>query len=157
MHLKTVIIDDEAEINQGLSKYISESDNDFEVLATFTSGAEALDFVRSNHIDIVITDINMPDISGIDIIRALHSENKAINIVIISAHREFEYAMEALKYNVCRYITKPINFDELSDVMNEIKSKYSKKNSEIYDSDSYIICKTLVDIFNKYKNRKSYN
>ena len=148
MHLNAVIIDDEIEINQGLSKYISESDNDFKVIATFTDGKKALDFVKKNQVDVVITDINMPDISGIDIIRTLYAEDKDIDIMIISAHREFEYAMEALKYNVHRYITKPIDFEELSDSLNEIKLKRSKKNAEIYDSDPYIICKTLVDIYN---------
>lgn len=148
MRLNVVIVDDEAEINQGLSRYIAETSDDFDVIATFTRGRDALEFIRANQVNILITDINMPDINGLDIIKALHGENKGIDIMIISGYRDFEYATEALKYNVHRYLLKPIDFKELSGALFDIRSKYAAKSIESHDSDAYIINKTLVDIRN---------
>ncbi len=148
MRLNVVIVDDEIEITRGLSHYISETSNDFNVIAMFTRGRDALEFVRSNQVNILITDINMPDMNGLDIIKALHAENKSIDIMIISGYRDFEYATEALKYNVHRYLLKPIDFKELSGALFDIRSKHAMKSMESHDSDAYIICKTLVDIRN---------
>ena len=122
-----IIIDDEKSFVNGLTNYInSKSELGFEVIETFYSGEDALNFIKTNFIDLVITDVQMPDISGLELSQLLSSKPDT-ETIIISAHSKFEYAQEAILHNVLAYILKPIDFKLLDETLKKAYTKIQAK------------------------------
>ena len=124
-----IIIDDEKSFTIGLSKYINQKPElGFEVTGTFFSSEDALNFIKTNFVDLVITDISMPDLSGLEVSKFL-STRSDIETIIISAHSNFEYAQQAIYHNVLAYILKPIDFKILDEVLTNTYKKIKSKTS----------------------------
>lgn len=121
-----VLIDDEAIVLDGLAGYISYSLPDYNIVKTFSKSKEALEFLKENYVDVVISDIKMPDVTGIDIAKHLHENTPKTYIILLTAFREFDYAQEAIKANVFRYLTKPVDFEELTRTLAEIPDSINK-------------------------------
>lgn len=122
---KAIVVDDEQMIRNGISSFINNSDTNFQVTATFADGAEAIDFLTENDVDLVITDIRMVNISGIELAKYIYENKPYIKVVILSGYADFEYARAAMKYNVNDYITKPTNFTDLKNTLSRIASSIS--------------------------------
>ncbi len=156
MSYKIIIVDDEPVLCQGLKKYIQNNFSDFCVVATFNKGEQAIEYIRSNVVDVVITDIKMFDISGIDLAKMIYEEFPNIRVILISGYANFDYAKDAMKYRVVDYLTKPIDFQELKNVLNqtiseikhtekEKKTTYNEKITLINDTFRY--SKILINAF----------
>ncbi|GIN69720.1 DNA-binding response regulator [Bacillus sp. J14TS2] len=117
---KLLIIDDERNIRLGIQAMIlREFPNQFTLLLA-SNGFEALEILETERIDIVLTDIKMPGMDGIELIQAIHSFEKKPQIVMISGYDDFEYAKEAIKYRVKDYLLKPINRKELQQTLKQV-------------------------------------
>ena len=116
-----IIVDDEKYTCTMLAEIIDWESEGYSLSGTFYNGKDALEFVSSHPVDLVITDINMPKMSGIDLTRELCALNPNIYIIFISAYRDFEYARQALSLSVKDYITKPIVFDQFKKAVNKAK------------------------------------
>lgn len=127
-----VLIDDESIVLDGLSAFISYSMPDYDIVKTFSKSTEALEFLKENYVDVVISDIKMPGISGIDIAQYLHENSPKTYIILLTAFREFEYAQQAIKANVFRYLTKPVDFEELTKTLEEIPDSTPKTTNTNY-------------------------
>lgn len=127
--MKVLIAEDEPIVTRYL-KRILESVGGFQVMATCESGEEALEVCRQGWPDLLITDIRMPGISGLDLIRRIREQNTNIQVVIVSAYKDFSYAKEAISLGVEDYITKPINPDELNSTLLRLKESYQKQLTE---------------------------
>ncbi len=79
-------------------------------------------YIRAAAIDILITDIKMPFMGGIELIKKVREANKGIKIILLSAYGEFEYAREALRFDVVHYILKPVPVNEFLEVMEKVTS-----------------------------------
>ena len=117
MLLKVVLVDDEQIILNGLQKVVSWQDFGCEVAGTAGDGKNGLDLVRSLEPDILFTDIRMPNMDGIAMIAALRSEFPRMQISILTAYRDFEYARKAISLGVARYLLKPSKMDELEEAI----------------------------------------
>ena len=93
-------------------------------------GKEALDKYMSNKYDIVITDIQMPNMGGLELISNIRKHNKQQEIIINSAYTETEFREEASKYNVSNYIRKPININEIVKILNDYIDKVKLLSQE---------------------------
>ena len=133
-----IIVDDEEFITTSLSKHIIKYHTDFRVNGCFTNGGDALAFLQKFPVDIIITDIRMPYMDGLELIKRIRKLLPEIYILIISGYSEFEYAQKALAYNVRNYLLKPIDLQELSDNLKEIKEQLQKKFSDTIYSDEDI-------------------
>lgn len=111
--MNILIVDDEEIIVQGLMKHISKLQSLHTVLVGASSGAEALCAMEHFRPDLMITDLHMNGMSGLELIAQVRSRNLCPNIMILSAYEEFEYARRALDLNVMSYLVKPIDLDEL--------------------------------------------
>jgi putative two-component system response regulator len=89
-------------------------------------GKEALDKYINNKYDIVITDIQMPNMGGLELISNIRKHNEQQEIIINSAYTETEFSDEAAKYNVTHYIRKPININEIVKILNDFIDKIKK-------------------------------
>ena len=127
--MKVLIAEDEPIVTRYL-KRILEASGGFEVMAECESGEEALEACRLDRPDLLITDIRMPGITGLELIRRVKQYNANVQVVIVSAYKDFSYAKEAISLGVEDYITKPINPDELRDTLLRVKSAYWQQQTE---------------------------
>lgn len=133
---RLLIADDEYEIRKGLTEYFPWAEVGFRVEATAETGRQAADIVRSGRIDVVLTDIRMPVISGIELARIVFEEHLLVPVVFLSAYRDFVYAQSAIKYGVKRYVLKPTNHAEIKTTFLEIKRELDLLAApEILDTD----------------------
>lgn len=124
---KVLLADDETEILSGISDILNKECDNIEIVAHCTNGSQVLDYLRNNTVDIVVSDICMPGVSGIEIAKYIKETNQDTHIILITGFRKFEYAADAIKYNVSKFITKPIDFDELIEAINSVKNNLSEK------------------------------
>jgi len=108
-----LIVDDEPAVREGLSIMIDWKAYDFNVLETAKSSREALNKLETVKYDLVITDIRMPVLNGMDLIREIRKISPNTIIIIVSGYGEFEYAKKAIEYGVKAYLLKPVNRFEL--------------------------------------------
>ena len=121
--LKVLIADDEKKIGLLIKKLILWDELSMECMDIVQDGEAALRTILKDHPDIVITDIRMPGLSGLELIERVTDELKedAPHFIVISGYRYFEYARKAIKYGVEDYLLKPIEEDELNNVLRKIR------------------------------------
>lgn len=110
--MKIIIIDDEPKIRKGLSKILNMHPG-WTVLDTFTEGESAIRFLAENPVDVVITDIHMPGMTGLDMIARIKETNKKLSFVILSGYGRFEYAQRAIDLGVKKFLMKPTSPEEV--------------------------------------------
>lgn len=115
------IVDDEPIVRMGLKKLIPWEELDFCVMFEAKNGEEALRQLEDNEIDLIITDIEMPIMNGIDYIKKVKERKGKQAIVILTAYAEFEYAKSAIQYGVAGYILKPIVEEQIIETLERIK------------------------------------
>ncbi|MDD3335243.1 MAG: response regulator [Eubacteriales bacterium] len=112
-----VLVDDEQIILQGLQRVFPWGDYGLEVKGTASDGKEGLQLIRQCKPDMLLTDIRMPNMDGLSMIAALGSEFPRMQISVLTAFRDFDYAKEAIRLGVCRYLLKPSKMDELKEAV----------------------------------------
>lgn len=132
-----LIVDDEAVVRNGLKILINWEEYGFTVKNTASNGREALSLIACDNFDVIITDIRMPSVDGLELIRQIRERNDHQKIIIISAYKDFEYAKTAILYEVKNYILKPIDQKILVRTLNKIKKELDNEKSSI-----------VVDFFN---------
>lgn len=128
--IRVIVIDDEAYVTSLFSEILNWEELGFEICKTFSSGNDALAWLEDNMCDVIFTDIAMPDMAGTEIARLCYERFPEILIVFFSAYRNFDYALDAIKYNVFDYILKPISYSSLLEAVNRLKAKISSSNSQ---------------------------
>ena len=133
-----LIVEDESRIANDLVDRLNLLTDEFRLVGICRNGREALEWVRTEPPQIVFTDIVMPELNGIDLIRDIRALSRDILIVIISGFDEFEYARSALKYSVKDYLLKPIDDKKLRETVDnsllELRQLYSSRQERNYSS-----------------------
>lgn len=117
-----VLIDDEPFIVEGLKTAIDWSGFHIEIAYASTNSASALDYILEYPVDIVITDVSMPNINGLQLIQRIKKGKPSVYVIVLSAYSNFEYARTALRYGAENYLLKPLDPDELCDTISQIIS-----------------------------------
>ncbi len=118
-----VLVDDERLIVKGLSSVVPWADFNCRVAGTAYDGAGGLKLIREIKPDIVLTDIRMPNMDGLTMMAALRSEYPRMQMSVLTAYRDFDYARQAINLGVCRYLLKPSNMDELMEAVRLMVSR----------------------------------
>ncbi|MDQ0230749.1 response regulator [Metabacillus malikii] len=126
--ISVMIVDDESTTRQGIVTLIPWEDYGFSVIGTAGSGFEAIEKVEQLKPKLMIVDIKMPGMSGIELIEHINKSNSSMKFLILSGHAEFEYAKRAMKCNVNGYLLKPVDEDELISHLIEIKTEIDKQD-----------------------------
>ncbi|WP_159882042.1 response regulator transcription factor [Paenibacillus puerhi] len=126
---KLLIVDDEWLISDSISSMEEWGERNIEVVGTAATGREALAWIDREPVDLVITDIRMPDMDGLELLQQLYASNPDIQVVIISGYEEFSYARTALKYQARGYVLKPIDTDELLAIIDGIIADEERRES----------------------------
>lgn len=125
---KVVIVDDEKQLIDGLSKMIKWQELGFEVAGTARNGVEALPVIRALRPDLVVTDVRMPEMDGLQMLEHIRKQiSQDMEFIILSGFSDFKYAQKALQYNVKSYILKPIDESELYGALIDIKTLLDEK------------------------------
>lgn len=121
---KVIIVDDEKNIRERMSKFLPWEEFDFEVVGTAKDGSEALKLIKLIEPDLVLSDIKMPNVDGIQLAEQLYRQYPRIVTVFISSYNEFELAQKAIRFNVKGYLLKPVMKNDFRELM----SNLSKQN-----------------------------
>jgi YesN/AraC family two-component response regulator len=119
--MKILIIDDEPKIRKGIEHLLSQHDG--WSVHGFADAENALAFLYENSADVLITDIQMPGLSGLDMIERIRKTNRAVAILILSGYSRFDYAQRAIEMGVRKYLTKPTDPQEMIRALEQIESE----------------------------------
>lgn len=125
--LKVVLADDEKKIILLLQKLIDWAGLGYEIVGTANDGLSALELVERQQPHLLITDVQMPGCSGLDLIRRAKEVQPDLHFIVISGYRKFEYAQNALKYGVEDYLLKPLKQEELTGILLRLSDKLGKE------------------------------
>ena len=124
---RLVIADDEKTIRESIATLIDWEKLDVKVVAVCKDGNEAYDAILDEYPDIVLTDIRMPGMSGLDMIQRHREAGGAIEYIILSGYGEFEYAKKAMDLGVQNFLVKPCNEKEIIEVIEKVKALIDRK------------------------------
>ncbi len=131
---KILLVDDEDEIRGRISSLI-ERDSGFLVVGKAGNGHDAYELVEELRPDVVLTDIKMPFIDGIELARMLKRDFPTVKVAFISGYDEFRYAQEAINLNVISYLMKPITIDDITHFLGDLKRRLDEEYSRKYNVD----------------------
>lgn len=134
-----LIVDDEEKITEGLANLFPWGELGFKVVKACSKGLEALDYIKNNSVDILLCDIEMPDLNGIELCSRI--QDMGTKVIFISSYQKYEYFRSAIFYQVEDYLLKPIKFEELKKSFSKIRKKLDLErgiNGEILpDNETY--------------------
>lgn len=149
---KVLIVDDEPIVREGLEWIIEWEKYNYQIIGTAENGKEGLEKIRLLNPDLVVTDIRMPEINGIEMIRQARKEGADCECIILSGYSDFSYAQEAIELGMLSYLLKPIDEDELIHALKKISSEINKKK-QIEEYQDY----SLSSLVKTYTVRGQYN
>ena len=127
---RVLIVEDEVRIREGLGKLLSRTGGAYEVIGEEGNGAKGLKAILELKPDIVITDIRMPDMDGLEMLTEMVKAGIHTKAIVLSAYSEFEYARTAMKLGVTEYLLKPIAYNELMQSLENVSFQIEKEQRE---------------------------
>lgn len=112
-----MIVDDEIIIRNSLTRTIDWGSLGIHVAAVLSNGKEAVEYIESYPVDLIISDIKMPFMDGMELLKYVNEHAPDIKVILLTGYAEFSYAKQAVKYNVCDYMLKPVQRQELEEVV----------------------------------------
>jgi two-component system response regulator YesN len=125
-----LIVEDEEAIKQKLMGNVSWHEYGFKPVLGASNGIEALEILEQTPVDIIVTDIQMPKMNGIELIKEVKKRNYSMKIIVISGFAEFEYAQESIKLNVADYLLKPFASRRLLEIVLRLKEQRDQEQAE---------------------------
>jgi two-component system, response regulator YesN len=152
--LKILIVDDEILVRMGLKLSIEWESHGFTIIGEAPDGVTALEIIKKKQPDIVLTDIKMPKMSGLELLQQINKIDRKIKVIILSNHNDFTYAQEAIQLGAVNYLIKvDIDPETLISTLNQVKEKYFShdyiQNSMAGENElnvqKYTLLETLLD------------
>lgn len=137
--IRTVIIEDEALIRKSLVKLVSESSLGFDIIGEGSNGVEGLHLAESAYPDLIITDIKMPLMNGLDLIKNVKSLGVHCEFIILSGYGDFSLAQEAIHYGVSDYLLKPIRPEQLTQTLHKVKLEVEKYRIDVNEYSEWLL------------------
>lgn len=110
---KILVVDDEPRVSAGIRNFLLTSELNITEVETAINGFEAIDYLRMDHFDLVLTDIQMGRMSGIELMENIYMEQWNVPVIVISAHEKFDFAKKSLRLGAKDYLVKPVERTEL--------------------------------------------
>lgn len=130
---RVLLVDDEEEIREGIIRKIDWENIGYTVVGDAENGVDALEKAEHLHPDVVMTDIKMPFMDGLELGEKLREIMPSTKLIIFSGFDDFEYAQKAIKINVAEYVLKPINSNELTETLKKLKKQLDCEYNEKRD------------------------
>ncbi len=136
---KVLIADDELIIRKGLCCIVDWNALGYEIIGEACNGEEALNFILQKKPDVVLIDIRMPKMHGLETIKKAKEQGFDGKVIILSGYSEFSYAQEAIRYGIQFYLTKPVDEDELEQILTDIKIQLDTDKKERDTNEEYLV------------------
>jgi len=156
---RVVLVDDEPLIRTGLASFVDWESLNCMILQEIESGQEALDYLLENEVDILICDIKMPHMSGLQLAEALRSQNINVKIIFLTAFSEFSYAQKAIQYQVVDYVVKtnyiekiPVSVEKAIkeiETERELRATHNEMQNRINNGEKNLREKLILDVINE--------
>ncbi|MBP1967318.1 response regulator [Paenibacillus aceris] len=124
---KLILVDDEEDVREGVVREVNWDAIGFEVIEKAENGREALEMVERLQPDVVVTDIQMPFMNGLQLAEAIRERFPTIKLIILTGHDEFEYAQRAIKLHIDEYVLKPFSAQELINALLKVKGQIQEE------------------------------
>ncbi|MBD8068723.1 response regulator [Bacillus sp. PS06] len=132
--MKVMIVDDELQIRKGLKMKINWEDQGYSICAEASNGKEALNILEEHNIDVILTDIRMPLMNGIEFFIECQKKHPCSRIIVLSGYSEFEYVRSAIQAGVKDYLLKPVVRNELIETLSRLRIEIKKEKSEFSEN-----------------------
>ncbi len=153
--LKVLLVDDEPLIVQGLSALINWENEGYSIVGVASNGKEAVEFLKNKSVDLIIADIQMPEMNGIELLETIRSEHISnAYYVILSGYNDFSYAQQAIRWSCMEYLLKPVREQELLSILHKVtnlrkKTETQKKRNQQMEK-AYLARSVIALISGKY-------
>lgn len=149
---RVIVVEDENLIAKNIARHIEGENQNFSVIGIYSNGEDAFNAVKEELPDVVFTDISMPVMTGLELASRIHEYYSHIKCVILTGYADFEYAKEALHYDVEDYLLKPLNTDELNKVLKHLELSLPAITGEVTagNSDSNYSPEEIVTLVKEY-------
>jgi len=124
--MRLLIVDDGHYVVEYMKHLLDWNTFGIDQIETMTNSIEAREMLTQNHIDILITDIRMPEVSGIDLLQHIHQHNLPTKVIILSGYSEFEYAQQGIRLGALDYLLKPVDKDDVEKAMSKAINNITK-------------------------------
>lgn len=131
---KILVVDDEPRVSMGIKNFLLGSDLQITFVETALNGFEAIDYLRMDSFDLVLTDIQMSRMSGIELMETIYMEQPHLPVIVISAHEKFDFAKKSMRLGARDYLVKPVEQEDLLRVVRKVlneKEEIGKKSLEL--------------------------
>ncbi len=157
MNMKVLLVDDEPFILQGLSVLIDWKKEGFEIAKTASNGKEALDYLKEHQVDLIIADIRMPVMTGLELLQTIRKEQVSdAYFVILSGYNDFKYAQQAIKYDCLDYMLKPVQKEGLLEILQTIirkKEVVEEREGQNRQLEKNYLTQNMISLFSgKYES-----
>ncbi|RAV22956.1 response regulator transcription factor [Paenibacillus contaminans] len=134
-----LIADDERNIREGLQAFIPWQSIGLNVTGLVDNGRRVVDHLSKHPVDILLLDIQMPLLTGLEVMEIVNDQYPQVKSIILSGHADFKYAQQAISYGVSEYMLKPINIAHMCDVLGKIKKSLDARNgvSEVQGAEDH--------------------
>ena len=154
--MKVFLADDEIVIREGIRESFPWDETPYTLVGEAPDGEMALPIIRDTNPDIVITDIRMPFMDGLELCRTLRSQMPWIGIIVLSGYDEFEYARQCIQLGVREYLLKPVTADKLKEVLDKVSAQLLEERKTLehaaslrarMQSDDKFLKEKLIGVF----------
>lgn len=134
MKYGVIVAEDEILIQQNIIKKIENSGAGFTVVGNAQTGIQALDLINSCNPYLLVTDIRMPVMDGLELVEQARENHPDLDVIVVSGYSDFEYAKRAIHLQVREYLLKPVDEDQLRTVLSSLANKYRMEEQELEKS-----------------------
>lgn len=150
--LRIVIVDDEVLIREGLAKMIQKENPTFQIVGIFADGQDVLEALHNLGVDVVITDIRMPMLGGLPLIKELQNHYPHIRSILMSGYVDFSYAQEAIRCSAVDYLLKPINKEQLFELLYRLQQEQQTELNQVKEQRILLLSALLMQEENRDKH-----
>jgi two-component system response regulator YesN len=149
-------VDDEVLIREGLAKLIQKENPTFQIVGIFADGQDVLEALPNLEVDVVITDIRMPMLGGLPLIKELQNHSPHIRSILMSGYVDFGYAQEAIRYSAVDYLLKPINKAQLFKLLYRLQQEQLTKLNQVKEQRILLLSALLTQEENRDKQLEGF-
>lgn len=142
--MRIVIVEDEVRIRDGLRYLLSKMGSQYQVVAEACTGQEGLQLILDKHPDLVITDVRMDDMNGLEMLESLEKKHVETKSIILSAYSEFTYAQQAVRLGVNEYLLKPVNAGDFISSVQRVEALLAQAQENHNPRELESICEDLI-------------
>lgn len=150
MRYSILIVDDEIWALMGIKQFFLEHEETYTLVGEAFNGVDALELAKQEEPDIIVCDIRMPDLDGIELLAELKECGLHTKVILLSGYAEFEYARKAIQLGAQEYLLKPLDYDEMSAALDRTKKVIEEERKQI--SKIFFHMEQIFDLINPIEN-----